>query len=1074
MLYLKNKSALGLHLLKGVFWVFFLLFFLRGVPKEEVLAYDGAYSGNAENYYDQYGSNTMKFFSISATDGNIYFCSRGKTSASTSGTKYRTVGWQFHLYNTRTGAHGYLYYASNGSRINQVGDSIHSSDGYTYNLYYITLKQGLKDRLDSSWESAFVAGEVKLEVNACMTTVVNGTVKGSIDDNGKITGTVYQTFDGIANAANWSASSKETLKTYYNKTIDGLFHQITITKGTGISSTTGAGTYLYGTKVSIQAVLSTGYLWDTGRGSKWTGTDGYSSTSQNSTYTVGKYDVTLTVNASGKQVKVIFHKNDGGADETYSEIYTYGKKNQYFGMYLAEWDANWCWWNIAPEGYYLPEDYANGGGWSQNPSAEKGNYSMSSPVGDSWIANCSDQMDLYMIRPPKPKSATVSYKVYHYLMDTDGSGYDIWKTQEGEGEAGSTLLAEELLQTPEGFLAPSGMVVEGQLVSSMILEEAKSPEINLYYDRKQYTLTLEAGTGIASTQIGEKEKNIALIYYGQKVTISARVEEGYEWKETAGWTGTYTFSDQTCTFTMPAESVQLTASAILKEVEAQDCYLKVSCFLNGTDEKHLLESLYDTETGQVIGTFDVWIKRPDEDWQQEAVQVTDYGESLPVGTLWKMTNINAETYESMFYSLDGISIEETSENGEGEIIQQSNEIQGSLTADQSVIPIFTSWHKLTVGGYCDGVVKDSAEGYGTFDITVSGQNALGQEISDTDREYTKSGTTGTDVTKWEGYYPYGAEVCVSDIKKDSDYINSQKYADILYEGLYEAVSTEDLPDDGSNLNSGSTVTEGSLRLNSLVTIENTYRSSLKETKNYLLYFTSWYETILDQQGATVLGTEKICHTISKQAYYREVGKNSVLEEIVIPEKYGFVFQGYFTGQNGTGILYIDAKGNFIKDLYDQQKNQRLYAYWSSAAPDIFAYDSYYTLQEARDGKVTEEELFHMAEAWDEEEGALQMGDHNGTIFEIEGYDENLFLELEQGTVVPITYVAVDQAGNICRRDACVYIVDTSPQILNASESQIRFISKDYLSCSENEGGLRASSLWKTGEFYEILWACVNY
>ncbi|MBO5259661.1 MAG: hypothetical protein J6B26_04685, partial [Agathobacter sp.] len=179
--------------LKKIILVLFLVLFASVlIPQDDVMAYTD-FTGNAKDFYELYGADNMKFFPTSVDNGKIYFCSRGKTAGTSTGTKFRTVGWQFCLTNTNTGEKGYLYYERDGELIEQEGESIHSIDGYTYNLYWIELKR-FKWRLSSNWLSAFTAGEVDLKVNACMTTVVNGVIKGSIDDSGNVTGTVYKTY----------------------------------------------------------------------------------------------------------------------------------------------------------------------------------------------------------------------------------------------------------------------------------------------------------------------------------------------------------------------------------------------------------------------------------------------------------------------------------------------------------------------------------------------------------------------------------------------------------------------------------------------------------------------------------------------------------------------------------------------------------------------------------------------------------------------------------------------------------------------------------------------------------------
>ncbi len=68
-------------------------------------------------------------------------------------------------------------------------------------------------------------------------------------------------------------------------------HTVTLNKGTGISSVTGAGTYYYGQSVTINATVSSGYTW-----SNWSGT--YNTTTKNYTFTMPDYDVTDKANAT--------------------------------------------------------------------------------------------------------------------------------------------------------------------------------------------------------------------------------------------------------------------------------------------------------------------------------------------------------------------------------------------------------------------------------------------------------------------------------------------------------------------------------------------------------------------------------------------------------------------------------------------------------------------------------------------------------------------------------------------------------------------------------------------------------
>lgn len=79
-----------------------------------------------------------------------------------------------------------------------------------------------------------------------------------------------------------------------NLTIDYYYtrnsYSVTLNKGTGISTVTGAGSYLYGQSVTINSTVASGYSWV-----NWTGTSQI--TTQKYTFTMPENDVSYTANA---------------------------------------------------------------------------------------------------------------------------------------------------------------------------------------------------------------------------------------------------------------------------------------------------------------------------------------------------------------------------------------------------------------------------------------------------------------------------------------------------------------------------------------------------------------------------------------------------------------------------------------------------------------------------------------------------------------------------------------------------------------------------------------------------------
>ena len=94
------------------------------------------------------------------------------------------------------------------------------------------------------------------------------------------------------------------------------------------------------------------------------------------------------------------------------------------------------------------------------------------------------------------------------------------------------------------------------MVTSTTILADGSREIDLYYTRDAYTLTLNQGTGISGVSGGGSYK------YGQSVSVNATVSAGYTWEN---WTGTNTSTNQKFSFTMPASNVTLTANATINQ-----------------------------------------------------------------------------------------------------------------------------------------------------------------------------------------------------------------------------------------------------------------------------------------------------------------------------------------------------------------------------------------------------------------------------------------------------------------------------------------------------------------------------
>lgn len=107
----------------------------------------------------------------------------------------------------------------------------------------------------------------------------------------------------------------------------------------------------------------------------------------------------------------------------------------------------------------------------------------------------------------------------------------------------------------------------------------------------------------------------------------------------------------------------------------------------------------------------------------------------------------------------------------------------------------------------------------------------------------------------------------------------------------------------------------------------TVEAAMNGDRNYIAAYEcigKSYAVILDSADAQIHGTNGIT------AIYHET-----LPDIIIPEKTGSVFEGYFTGQNGTGtkVYSADGKGIGVSEI---EENTTLYAHWVKPITQIIS------------------------------------------------------------------------------------------------------------------------------------------
>lgn len=374
--------------------VLFLAIGMESVKADEL--------SNAYKFYEMYGSE-MLFQTGAAMEGEIYYATKAKLA--NTGIQYTTLGWKVSILDNEKVEIDTVYYQLGGDHMICVDKR--NVDGYEYCLYKVTL-QNLKSRMGTRATDVLNAANAQIIFDACTTTKINGELQGSMDDQGPKEGLVYETYDDIANAQKWSDSTKETLKTYYNKEVRGLFYNVTLVAGEGIQSVYGGGSYCFGATVGIYADAEKGYHFY-----KWDGKEG----EQTTYFLMGAEDILITAYGEQNQYNIIFNTN-GGMGEIPPLKIAYSQQ-----MMLPSSD-------IYLDGYSLC-------GWSTRRDAVEPEYRLKNPVK---IMDLAEKMQLSNIH----NATIVLYAVWDHEPWIEGDDLYVSLEDAMNGKITEEWLAEHV------------------------------------------------------------------------------------------------------------------------------------------------------------------------------------------------------------------------------------------------------------------------------------------------------------------------------------------------------------------------------------------------------------------------------------------------------------------------------------------------------------------------------------------------------------------------------------------------------------------------------------------------------
>lgn len=188
--------------------------------------------------------------------------------------------------------------------------------------------------------------------------------------------------------------------------------------------------------------------------------------------------------------------------------------------------------------------------------------------------------------------------------------------------------------------------------------------------------------------------------------------------------------------------------------------------------------------------------------------------------------------------------------------------------------------------------------------------------------------------------------------------------------------------------------------------------------------------------------------------------------------YPSVFLGWALKEKKDELRPQWKAGETVRNLTGEENGVvTLYAVWDDC-PWIEAQDLYYSLEQAKNGFITEEEILSHAKAIDREDGSpiapgvnpAAKAPSQKTSFTIPDYQAGEFTGMTGDAVVSENLTVVDSAGSTYRKQIMVYVADTTPRKVKP-KGTTRFINEYYYNQPEEDGGLPADSPWKTDPEY---------
>ena len=285
-------------------------------------------------------------------------------------------------------------------------------------------------------------------------------------------------------------------------------YTISLSKGNGIYSVGGAGTYYYGDSVNLEANPITGYHF-----TSWSGT--YNTGS----FTMPAGNVTMTANGAANTYYIVYNGNGANSGSMGTTTCTYGQPCSLLNLGYSKLGYHFTLWRGSNRGYY-----SNGQSVTNLTTTNGATITMYA----NWSGN--------------------TYYIVYNGNGADSGGMGITTCIYGQN---CTLAGLGYGRTGYRFNSWSGSnggsYWNGQTVSNLTPTNGATITMKAVWQVNQYTVTVNKGTGIASVSGG------GTYNYGSSVKLKYTLSTGYHFKS---WSGDY----KKAKFTMPAKDVTIKAN----------------------------------------------------------------------------------------------------------------------------------------------------------------------------------------------------------------------------------------------------------------------------------------------------------------------------------------------------------------------------------------------------------------------------------------------------------------------------------------------------------------------------------